>query len=78
VDTLSTMPYDPPSDGADLALDPDLAGGAAELLLDGVAVLAAAELPPELALTIPKAPPATATPATPTTMDVVSLREYIS
>jgi hypothetical protein len=57
VDTLPTVPDDPPAAGPDRALDPPFAGvpvpAAAELLLAGVVVPAAAELLLEDALAIP-------------------------
>jgi hypothetical protein len=66
VDTLPTVPDDPPAAGPDRALDaPPL-----ELLL------AVGELL-EVALTVPEEQAATAMAATPVTMDTVSLRENI-
>jgi|SRR5580700_6628586 hypothetical protein len=66
VDTLPTVPDDPPAAGPDRALDPP----PPELLL------AAGELL-EVALTIPEEQPATAIATAPTTMDLLSLREKI-
>ena len=67
VDTLLTVPDDPPAAGPDRALDPP----PPELLL------AAGEALLEVALTIPEEQPATAMAAPPATMDMVSLRENI-
>jgi hypothetical protein len=66
VDTLLTVPDDPPAAGPDRALDP----APPELLL------AAGELL-EVALTDPEEQPASARAATPATMDTVSLRGSI-
>ena len=73
VDRLLTVPDDPPAAGPDRALDPP----PPELLLAAGVVLAAADPLLEVALTIPKEPPATAMAAAPTAMDLVSLRENI-
>jgi hypothetical protein len=67
VDTLPTVPDDPPAAGPDRALDPP---PPEPLLAAGEALL-------EVALTIPEEQPATAMAATPATMDMVSLRENI-
>jgi hypothetical protein len=71
VDTLPTVPDAPPAAGADRALEPPPpdAGPPAK------PPLAAAGLLPEVALTIPYEPPATAMAVAPTTMALVSLRE---
>jgi hypothetical protein len=72
VDTLLTVPDDPPAAGPDRALDappPELLLAAGELLIVGVLL--------EVALTVPEEQPATAMAATPTTMDMASLREDI-
>jgi hypothetical protein len=77
VDTLLAVPDDPPAAGPDRALDPpppDPGPPAAPPLDVGPPLLAAAELPPEVALTIPYEPPAIAMAATPAAMDLVSLR----
>jgi hypothetical protein len=74
VDTLLTVPDDPPAAGPDRALDPL----PPELLLAaGEALLAAGEALLEVALTLPEEQPATAMAAAPATMDMVSLREDI-
>ena len=79
VDTLLTVPDDPPAAGPDRALDPlppELLLAAGEVLLAaGEVLLAAGEALLEVALTIPEEQPATAIAATPATMDMVSLRE---
>jgi hypothetical protein len=67
VDTLPTVPDDPPAAGPDRALDPP----PPELLL------AAGEALLEVALKFPEEQPATAMAAAPATMDMVSLREDI-
>jgi hypothetical protein len=72
VDTLLTVPDDPPAAGPDRALD----APPPELLLAVAELLAVGELL-EAALTIPEEQPATAMAATPATMDTVSLRESI-
>jgi hypothetical protein len=72
VDTLLTVPDDPPAAGPDRALDPP----PPELLLAAGEALAVGELL-EVALTVPEEQPATAIAATPATMDTVSLRENI-
>jgi hypothetical protein len=72
VDTLLTVPDDPPAAGPERALDPP----PPELLLATGELLAAGELL-EVALTVPEEQPATAMAATPATMDTVSLRESI-
>jgi hypothetical protein len=79
VDTLLTVPDDPPAAGPDRALDPpppELLLAAGLVLATGV-VLAAGEALLEVALTAPEEQPATAMAATPATMDMVSLREDI-
>jgi hypothetical protein len=55
VDTLLAVPDDPPAAGPDRALDPPPPdpGSPAAPPLPAVPLLAAAELPPEVALTIP-------------------------
>jgi hypothetical protein len=73
VDTLPTVPDDPPAAGADRALDPPRP---VPLLAAGELLLAAAGLL-EVALTIPEEQPATAMAAALTAMDLVSLRESI-
>jgi hypothetical protein len=73
VDTLPTVPDDPPAAGPDRALDPP---PPEPLLAAGELLLAAAGLL-EVALTIPEEQPATAMATTPATMDMVSLREDI-
>jgi hypothetical protein len=73
VDTLPTVPDDPPAAGPDRALDPP---PPEPLLAAGELLLAAGELL-EVALTIPEEQPATAVATAPTTMDLVSLRENI-
>jgi hypothetical protein len=64
VDTLATAPIAPPAAGPDRAL-PD----------GGAAVLAAAGPVPELALTMPYAPPATVKSAAPAAIGRLRLRE---
>jgi hypothetical protein len=71
-----TVPIDPPAAGPDRALDPPLprprnAGGT-------VAALAAAGLLPDVAPTIPYAPPATAAAARPAAIKTAGLRENIA
>jgi hypothetical protein len=73
VDTLLTVPDDPPAAGPDRALDPP----PPELLLAAGELLAVGEALLEVALTTPEEQPATAMAATPATMDMVSLRENI-
>ena len=74
VDTLLTVPDDPPAAGPDRALDPP----PPELLLAaGELVLAAGEALLEVALTIPEEQPATAMATAPATMDMMGLRENI-
>jgi hypothetical protein len=78
VDTLLTVPDDPPAAGPDRALDPpppELLLAAGEALAVGE-LLSAGELL-EVALTVPEEQPATAMAATPAKMDTVSLRENI-
>jgi hypothetical protein len=54
VDTLATVPDDPPEAGPDRALDPPFAGGAAlAVVVLAVVVLAVAEPLPAVAPTIP-------------------------
>jgi hypothetical protein len=72
VDTLLTVPDDPPAAGPDRALDPP----PPKLLLAAGELLAVGELL-EVALTVPEEQAATAMAATPTTMDIVSLGENI-
>jgi hypothetical protein len=76
-DRLATVPAAPPAAGPDRAPDPPPGPGAWAKLLLGVEelLLAAAGLLLEVALTMPYEPPATAMAATPTMMDLVSLRE---
>jgi hypothetical protein len=74
VDTLPTVPDDPPAAGPDRALEPPpleplLTAGEA-LLAAGEALLAAVEA-------LLEEQPATAMAAAPATMDMVSLREGI-
>jgi hypothetical protein len=79
VDTLLTVPDDPPAAGPDRALEPPPPGlllATAEVLAVGE-LLAVGEALLEAALTAPEEQPATALAATPTTMDMVSLRESI-
>jgi hypothetical protein len=71
VDTLPTVPDDPPAAGPDRALDPP---PPEPLLAAGELLLAAAGLL-EVALTIPEEQPATAMAAALTAMDLVNLRE---
>jgi hypothetical protein len=73
VDTLLTVPDDPPAAGPDRALDPappELLEAAGELLEVAGELL-------EVALTDPEEQPASARAATPATMDTVSLRGSI-
>ena len=80
LDTLVTVPDDPPAAGPERALEPPPPdpGPPAEPLLAGAELLLAVPLPLlAVALTIPYEPPATAMAAAPTTMDLVSLRENI-
>jgi hypothetical protein len=72
VDTLPTVPDDPPAAGPDRALEPPPPG----LLLATAEVLAVGELL-DVALTTPEEQPATAMAPTPATMDMVILRESI-
>jgi hypothetical protein len=67
MDTLLTVPDDPPGAGPDRALDPP----PPELLL------AAGEVLLEVALTSPEEQPATAIATAPATMDMMGLRENI-
>jgi hypothetical protein len=69
VETLPTVPTVPPAAGPDRAFD---------LTAVVVAVSAAAELLPAVALTIPYAPPPTARTVATTAMDLVSFRENMS
>ncbi|MDP9258603.1 MAG: hypothetical protein M3Q31_18925 [Actinomycetota bacterium] len=77
MDTLPIVADDPPAAGPERALDPPFAGIGVVAVVAAV-VLAAAELLLEVALTIPKAPPATTMTAAPTAMDLVSLRENMN
>jgi hypothetical protein len=73
VDTLPTVPDDPPAAGPDRALDPpppELLAAGEELLAAGEALLAAVEA-------LLEEQPATAMATVPTTMDMMSLRESI-
>jgi hypothetical protein len=72
VDTLPTVPDDPPAAGPDRALDPP----PPELLLAVGELLVVGELL-EVVLAFPAEQAATAMVATPATMDMVSLRENI-
>jgi hypothetical protein len=76
-DRPATVPAAPPAAGPDRAPDPPPDPGAWAKPLLGVEelLLAAAGLLPEVALTMPYEPPATAMAATPAMMDLVSLRE---
>jgi hypothetical protein len=80
LDTLVTLPIDPPAAGPDRALDPPLPGtrGAAGADVDvevAVAVVAVPEPVLAVALTMPYAPPPSAIVVAPMAIDLVSLRE---
>jgi hypothetical protein len=76
VDTLLTLPIDPPSAGPDRALDPPLAGAVCRDVAErDAAVVAVPEPVLAVALTMPYAPPPTAIVAALMAMDLVSLRE---
>ena len=76
VDTLVTLPDEPPAAGPDRALDPpppapDRPAEALEATCEVVAAVAVLE-PLPVALTIPNAPPATASAAAPAAIHLVS------
>jgi hypothetical protein len=78
VDTLVTLPDDPPAAGPDRAFDPPppdpkCPPEALEATCEVVAALAVLEPLLEVALTIPNAPPATASAAAPAAIHLVSL-----
>jgi hypothetical protein len=73
VETLVTLPIDPPAAGPDRALDPPLPG--ADIAEVDDAVVAAPEPVLAVALTMPYAPPPIAMAVAPMAMDLVSLWE---
>jgi hypothetical protein len=74
VEMLLTVPTTPPAAGPDRALDPAFPAFPANPAFAVCPVLAPAEPPPEVALTMPYAPPPITTTAAPMARGLLSLR----